>query len=331
MARSVEELRRESERSRAELATTGDRLKESISETTEDLRQKASPQHIKAEISDFVSDQTQNWVASLKDRAIENPLPTVAAGLAVAAPLIRLMRGVPLPLLMIGAGLALTSKSVRDRVEHTVAPLSATAGTVMESAAARVHDLQDKANQTISSARSSAGKVSDGMQEAAGNLKDRTVQAVGAISDKISGGAEAVKDTFTDAGSAAKRTAEEAAAQAPEKARQIISENAAFVGGLGIAIGAIIAAALPSSRVESKIIGEASDRVKQTAGDAVETGLESAKEAALSVADSAAKSVAGADLGKHASRMTQGLAERLKEAADDVVTAAFNPSQDQKS
>jgi hypothetical protein len=37
--------------------------------------------------------------------------------------------------------------------------------------------------------------------------------------------------------------------------------------------------------------------------------------------------VADADLGGHASRMTQNMADTLKEVADDVVTAAFDPSR----
>ena len=47
----------------------------------------------------------------------------------------------------------------------------------------------------------------------------------------------------------------------------------------------------------------------------------------MSAADAATKSVAEADLGGHASRMTQNMADKLKEAPDDVVTAAFNPSR----
>jgi hypothetical protein len=47
----------------------------------------------------------------------------------------------------------------------------------------------------------------------------------------------------------------------------------------------------------------------------------------MSAADAVAKSVSEADLGNHASRMTQNVAETLKEAADDVVEAAFSPSR----
>ena len=51
MTRSVEELRRESERSRAELAATVDQLRQQIAETADDIRHKVSPQHITRFIS----------------------------------------------------------------------------------------------------------------------------------------------------------------------------------------------------------------------------------------------------------------------------------------
>ncbi len=47
----------------------------------------------------------------------------------------------------------------------------------------------------------------------------------------------------------------------------------------------------------------------------------------MSAADATTKSKAETDLGGHASRMTQNMADKLKEAADHVVTAAFNPSR----
>ncbi|MGY4350298.1 hypothetical protein ACVWXM_006791 [Bradyrhizobium sp. GM7.3] len=80
MTRSVEELRRESERSRAELAATVDRLKEQVSETAEDIRHKVSPQHIKSEVSDYVTHTTKSWVDGLKQQVMDNPMRSVAAG-----------------------------------------------------------------------------------------------------------------------------------------------------------------------------------------------------------------------------------------------------------
>ena len=51
----------------------------------------------------------------------------------------------------------------------------------------------------------------------------------------------------------------------------------------------------------------------------------------LSAADAAAKRVSEADLGGHASRITEGVTERLKEVAEDVVTTAFDPSRNPHS
>ena len=73
-------------------------------------------------------DKAQSWVDGLKQQAMDNPMGTVAAGAAVAVPLLRMARGVPLPLLMIAAGLALTSKSVRDRAADAAVPLKEKAG-----------------------------------------------------------------------------------------------------------------------------------------------------------------------------------------------------------
>jgi ElaB/YqjD/DUF883 family membrane-anchored ribosome-binding protein len=112
MARSVEELRRESERSRAELAATVGRLRDQISDTAGDIRHKVSPQHIKSEVSEYVSHKTQSWIEGLKQQIMDNPMRAVAAGAAVGIPLLRLARGVPLPLLMIGGESDLIGREV---------------------------------------------------------------------------------------------------------------------------------------------------------------------------------------------------------------------------
>ena len=107
MTRSVEELGRDS--SRAELAGTVDKLREQITSTADDIGHKVSPQHVKSEISEFIAHKTQGWAEALKQRAVQNPMQAVAAGAFVAVPVFRLARGLSLPLLMVGAGLALTS------------------------------------------------------------------------------------------------------------------------------------------------------------------------------------------------------------------------------
>jgi hypothetical protein len=325
MTRSVEELRRESERSRAQLAVTVDRLREHITDTAEDLRNKVSPQAIKSEVSEFVSRKTRGWLDTIRQQAAENPMQTIAAGTAVVVPALRLARGFPLPLLMIAAGLALTSKAVRARAAEAAAPtvekVRDIAGNATESAKSLGEDALDAASAAGRRATDMAGGTQARAAEMADELQDRAARATDKVKAGIDAATEAAKDKLDQVGS----TVRDKATAAPETARQMIRDNAALIAGLGVAIGAIIAASLPDTKAEAVAIGKASDSAKRAAGKAAQSGFETAKDAVLSAADAAAKNVAQADLGKHASRMTRDMSERLKEAADDIVTAAFNP------
>ena len=334
MTQSVEELRRQSERSRAELVTTLDQLSTRITVAADDIRHRVSPQHVKSEVSDFIGDKTRSWADGLKRQAMENPLRAIAVGSAVAVPVLRLARGFPLSVLMIGAGLALTSKTVRDRASEAAAPAMDQAREVMADAAQRAQSLRSDVGNAVSSARDQGTDMASHAQDAAAGVaeavRNQAAQASSTISDKLKGGIDAANETIERVRSTAKDTAaaaKDAAVTAPAKAGQVIGANAALIGGLGIALGAILAAALPQSKGEAKFMGRASDNVKQAAGDAAQSGLEAAKDAAMSAADAAAKSVSDADLGGHASRMTKNVADTLKEVAEDVVTAAFNPSR----
>ena len=204
MTRSVEELRRESEHNRAQLATTVDRVREQITDTAEDIRHKVSPQHIKSEVSDFISTKTSSWVDSLKQHAKENPMQAIAAGTAIAVPILRLARGFPLPLLMIGAGLALSSKTVRERAAEAAAPAADKAREMMGDAMERAQSLQGDVREAVSSARSQATGMANKAQDAAAGMADdignRAAQAAGTVTDKLRTGIDAasglVKDTM---------------------------------------------------------------------------------------------------------------------------------------
>jgi hypothetical protein len=338
MARSVEELRIDSERSRAALATTVGQLRERLSDTAEDIRHKVSPQHIRSEVADYISHKTQSGLGALKQQATDNPMQAIAAAAAVAVPMLRLVRGFPLPLLMMGAGLALTSKSVRGHAAQAAAPAMDKAGEMLDQATQRAQALRGNLEDTVSSAQSQAADLAHDARGKAGgfadDLRTHAEQATSTVTDKLKGGLDAAKQTIDRARSSAKDTvgtAKDAAAAAPVKARQLIGENAALIGGLGIAMGAIIAAALPKTKAEAKTMGDASGSVKQAAKEAVQSEFETVKASTMSAVDAAAKSVAEANLGAHASRMTQNMAVTFKEAAEDVVTAAFTPSRNPNS
>jgi hypothetical protein len=338
MTRSVEELRRDSEQSRAQLAATVDRLREQIADTAEDIRYKVSPEHIKAEVSGFISHKTHGWMDALKQQAMDNPMQAIAAGTAIAVPAMRLARGFPLPLLMIGVGLALSSKTVRDRAAEAAAPGIEKAREVVDEAADRAQSLGDGMRKAMSHAERQAAGMADEAQETAegmadaasgiaGDLRDRATQAADAVATKVRSGMDAASEIAKERMERVRSTA----TNAPATASKVIRDNAAMIGALGVAIGAILAASLPNTRVEASVVGKASDQVKRAAGTAAQSGFEAAKDTVLSAADAAARSVSEADLGGHASRITEDVTERLNEVADDVVTTAFDPSRNPHS
>lgn len=342
MTRSVEELRRDSEQSRAQLAATVDRLREQIADTAEDIRYKVSPENIKAEVSGFISHKTHGWMDALKQQAMDNPMQAIAAGTAIAVPAMRLARGFPLPLLMIGAGLALSSKTVRDRAAEAAAPGIDKAREAFDEVTERAQSLGDGMRKAMShaerqaagmagEARESAGEMADAASGMAGDLRDRAAQAADAVADKVRSGVDAASGMAKEQMERVRSTATNSASAVPATASKVIRDNAALIGGLGVAIGAILAASLPSTRAEASVIGNASDRVKRAAGSAAQSGFEAAKDTVLSAADAAARSVSEADLGGHASRITEDVTERLKEVAEDVVTTAFDPSRNPHS
>jgi len=334
MTRSVEELRRDSEQSRAELAATVDRLREQIADTAEDIRYKVSPENIKAEVSGFISHKTHGWLDALKQQAMDHPMQAVAAGTAIAVPALRFARGFPLPLLMIGAGLALSSKTVRDRAAEAAEPALEKVREAFDETAERAQSLGDGMRKAMSHAERQAAGMADEVQQTAGGMADaasgmasdlsgRATQAADAMADRVRSGMDAASEMAKEKMERVRSTA----TNAPATASKMIRDNAALIGGLGVAIGAILAASLPSTTAEARVVGQASDRVKRAATTAAQSGFEAAKDTVLSAADAAARSVSEADLGGHASRITEDVTERLKEVADDVVTTAFDPSR----
>ena len=330
MARSVEELRRESEQSRAHLAATVDRLREQISDTAEDLRYKVSPEGIKSQMSDFVSHKTQGWLGAMKHQVMENPMQAIAAGTAVAVPALRLARGFPLPLLMIGIGVALSSRTVRARAADVAVPAIERVKEMAGDAAERAQSFGEDVTNAASATRRRAADIAGEAQATASGIANELKGRAGEVTDKVEASIDAASETAKDTIERARSSARETTAAAPEAARKVIGDNAALIGGLGVTIGAIIAASLPDSKAEAAVIGKASDRMKRAAGKAAQSGFETAKDAVLSAADAATKSVADAELGKHASRMTHDVSDRLTEAADDIVTTAFNPTRNSK-
>jgi ElaB/YqjD/DUF883 family membrane-anchored ribosome-binding protein len=163
--RSLQELKRETEATRAGLTSTVDQLRTTVSDTATEIRDRLRPDAIKAEVSDYFKSRGERLVSDVKDAARRNPMQAVAVGASIAYPLLRIARAVPVPVLMIGAGLFFAgSKTGRDMTQQ---------------ASNRASDLVDAARrQTSDLTERIAGATSDAQAYAADAI-DKVTNAVG--------------------------------------------------------------------------------------------------------------------------------------------------------
>ena len=308
---SVEELREESERSREALASTVEELRDTVGNTATELKTLVSPAHIKEEVRNFVREERASVVQSIQQRTKDNPLQMAAIGAAVAYPALSLLRAIPTPLLLIGAGLFLTSKcgqqsakdlkaKVDDVVQQGTEKASELAGAVRSDLEDRLAGARYGAEEIRDTVASAAAAVTGKAQSAFRGATDSAKDAVGNAKDAVDGAvgqmASAAQD-FTNAASETAASARDQAAAMGARSRDglinFVNDHALLVAGIGAAVGAFIAASIPSSDAENKLFGVGSGKLKGKAREAAAQGIEAAgniaAEAAGSVATAAAR------------------------------------------
>ena len=244
-------------------------------------------------------------------------------GLGVAYPVMGILRAIPAPVMMIGAGLFLMGSSsgrsitseASKKFGEAAGGLSDRLGEGANSASETLHTVQDRATAGLSSARDriSSGLVNAGVQasvagatvrDGASNfansasermttLMDQAVGAAGTAADTVRVSASRtgsmIQDTASTTANLASDTAykvREQALAASHKASSTVGETIQqyplFVGGVGLALGMLLASALPRSDLETTVMGNASAGAKKRAGELASQGFDAAKSVASS-------------------------------------------------
>jgi Protein of unknown function (DUF3618) len=239
--RSLTDLKREAEHTRAQLTETVDQLRSKVSDSVTDFRERASPDAMKAEISGYIRARAD----ALMDRARENPLQTAAIGIGVGYPLLKIARSIPAPILMVGAGLYLLGTNSGQKFSETVSKKVAAAaegvsdswGDGVDVANRKVHDTQDLAASSLAAARDAiASRVGSVTQQAAAfgsslnQLKDGAVSLAGSASD----GAAGLKQRAADALGATSEAVGASVARTGSVVRDRASDAAEFGANTGL-------------------------------------------------------------------------------------------------
>ena len=252
--RSLHEIRRETEHTRAALTTAVEELRGTVADTAADIKSRLQPDAIKAEVSGYIKSRGEQLLHDFTEMARRNPMQAVAIGASVAYPAMRLARAIPLPVLMIGAGLFLTgSKAGRDITRKA----SDYAQDVADEAQRRAHDLGDQISQAASDAKGSAAEVVNQTGETLAGLGEQLRQSGVEAVDAVRGRAEA---SIRAAQGAASRAAHTAASSADT------TES-----GISQSVGSSVRAAQETASSASDFIVDAGARAAQSGQEFVES------------------------------------------------------------
>lgn len=256
--RSLQQIKRETEQTRAGLTDTVEQLKTSVAETASDIRHRISPEAIKAEVSGYIKSRGEQLLNDITSAARRNPMQAVAVGASVAYPLLRLARAIPLPVLMVGAGLffagSKTGQTASQKASDVAADLS-------DDVARRARELGEQVQDTASAARTYASEQFDRVSSAIAGGTDQVSGLADAAGAAVASNSQRIKDSAASAGA----TLSDRASGLKDDGRRLAGSAATTVQD--IADGATAAARSAASTVVDTGV-DAARTIRRTASDA---------------------------------------------------------------
>ncbi|WP_407168696.1 DUF3618 domain-containing protein [Bradyrhizobium sp. ORS 111] len=303
----VEQLERETEQTRSQIAGTLDELEARI-----------TPGHVVEQLADRLSDgAAAAFARNLKDQTLANPLALALVGAGLAW-LMLSPRGTSG-----GSGFA----SGHSASDGASTPRSA-AGAAGEAASAKSAEWTEKASRLRKDARESLGSITeqakrtaadmtgdvretagtladstqvamadttDSVRRRAGSIAGSTRQAANQTADALRGTADVMSDSIHRTASAVSVSTKAAGQRTLQSASVFLDfcrEQPMVLAGLGLAAGALMGALLPVSETEGRLMGEASDDAKERAKEFGAEQFEAAKKVGERAFDAAKEEAA---------------------------------------
>jgi hypothetical protein len=302
----TEQLERETERTRVDLANT-----------VEELRERLTPGEVLDEVLDYASSgDVGDYLRNFRRQVVDNPLPLGLMGVSVAWLLAASAFGgrrngawarsttsgrtdpkvTDIPERARSAGRAAVdgASDLQARAAERAADFSDRAGDFAERASDRASDMagraadqaalfagraSDQMTNIADQASAAAGRAGERMRSAASAAGANLAAAGDGLSESMRGGARAVGDAATGIA----RSGQSAGRAVVDFGR----EQPLIVAATGLIIGAVIGALLPSTQIEDELIGETSDAAKNRLREMAGAQYDKAKDVALRTAEAA--------------------------------------------
>lgn len=268
--RSLQQIKRETEQTRAGLTETVEQLRTGVTEAASDLRERIRPEAIKAEVSDYIKSRGEQLLNDVTAAARRNPMQAVAVGASVAYPLLRLARAIPMPILMVGAGLFFAGSKTG---QAAVRKASEVASDLSDEAMGRARDFGNQVGNTVSAAKTYASERIDQVSAAVAGGTDQPSRPAGAAAttasasrtfqDKASSFGASVSDRARDAKNSGVSMASSAA-----ETLQDIASGAASAGRR--TIGTVAEAGLDAAKAARQKASDLTERTGKTIFETIE-------------------------------------------------------------
>jgi hypothetical protein len=276
--RSLQQIKRETEQTRAGLTDTVEQLRSTVADTASDIRQRISPEHIKAEVSDYIRSRGEQLLDDVTAAARRNPMQAVAIGASVAYPLLRMARSIPLPVLMVGAGLFFAGSKTGQAASQKAMDM---ASDLSDEVQRRAHDVRDQVSESAAAAKAYASENLDRLRDTVSGGTAQVSQAADQVNEtanRVGATLASSADNLKDKAGGLKDKAASLGASAVDQAGDLKDRTVRAVGSAASSLQDIASDATSTAR-----------RMAGTAGDAGLNAMKTARDTASDLSGRAGK------------------------------------------
>ena len=253
------------DKSAAELELDAEAARAQVADTAESIRSKMSPGQLIDEFAGlFTGGDGAATLTTLKAQVRDNPLPLTLVGAGLAW-------------LMLGGGTSAGESSYNDRGARRSRDNS---GSQFRSGKSQTGfgeylgsggstGSQQDNSSLVTSALDSATTFAEGVVDAGKSAIDSATGAVTDAGGRLAG-------TTSEMGS----NVGEMTQRARQSAQEVFQREPLVLAALGLAVGTAIGAMLPSTTLEDEQLGRYRDKLRDSAEDLLDKGVEGAKEVA---------------------------------------------------
>ncbi|TGQ29425.1 hypothetical protein [Mesorhizobium sp. M00.F.Ca.ET.216.01.1.1] len=284
-----------SDKSAAELERDADIARAKVADTADSIRSKMTPGQLIDEFAGmFVSGEGSVMLGNLKSQVRDNPLPLTLIGAGLAW-------------LMLGSGTS-----------------AADAYRTSEEANAFSERHTDDFSQ---------GSEGSGIGKILADTADSVTSVASGAAEAATNAATAAKERMARSAGQLGSSASEMTARARQSAQDLFEREPLAIAAVGLALGTAIGVMLPHTATEDEQLGVYRDKLVDSAEEVFETGLEQAKQVAAgayeTVKEEADRQGSGGDadtLAGKVGKVVESTAKRTEEAIRDRLPGSSDGS-----